>query len=184
MRGILDDYYYEGDDLGLSYSETESTFKVWAPTAKQVVLYTYLDGGNYNVETGLVEDHSKGKPNPMVRGEQGVWQTTISANLEGQFYMYQVTFPDGKVEYAVDPYARATSANGQWTAIVDLSKTNPSGWQQDEGPELVSQADAILSLYQVTTIEQPKRATLVMDLDVEMKLHQNVRWYVSISKTL
>lgn len=144
MRGVLDDYYYDGDDLGLSYSQDESTFKVWAPTAKSVKLYLYDDAGNYNGEVGIVEDHSKGEAHTMDKGAQGIWQTTIKENLDGQYYMYQVTLPDGTVNYALDPYARATSTNGGRTAIIDLSSTNPSGWSEDERPPMVSLADTIL----------------------------------------
>ena len=37
----LDEYKYDGDDLGAVYSPESTTFKVWAPTASQVVLKRY-----------------------------------------------------------------------------------------------------------------------------------------------
>lgn len=37
MRNILNDdsFYYEGNDLGYTYSPEKTTFKLWAPTAKK-----------------------------------------------------------------------------------------------------------------------------------------------------
>ena len=43
-----------------------------------------------------------------------------------------------------DPYARACSANGALSMVVNLSLTNPAGWENDHGPELPSPTDAIL----------------------------------------
>ena len=34
-------YYYNGDDLGATYTEKQSQIKLWAPTAKKVVLNLY-----------------------------------------------------------------------------------------------------------------------------------------------
>ncbi|WP_159081755.1 type I pullulanase [Paenibacillus sp. CAA11] len=145
MRKILDDpkYYYNGDDLGLTYSAQESVFKVWAPTAKKVSTVIYDTAGAYN-ENGTVQDHSGGSENKMTRGEHGVWEATVPGDLSGKFYMYKAEFADGAVNYAVDPYARAVSANGQRTAIVDLARTNPAAWNPEEKPAMVSPNDAII----------------------------------------
>lgn len=143
MRKILDAYYYDGDDLGVSYTENGSSFKVWAPTATDVDLMLYTDAGQYN-ELGKVTDHTNGKPYDMSRTADGVWQATVTQNLDDYYYMYKVTFADGTLNYAVDPYARSTSANGQRGAIIDLDSTDPVGWEDDVKPVMISETDAVL----------------------------------------
>lgn len=145
MRGILDQqkFYYEGNDLGVTYSREKSTFKVWAPTAVNVSLAIYDDAGEYN-ENGIVIDHSNGEEILMNRSENGVWSVTVDGDLNGKFYMYKVEFANGTEHYAVDPYAKAVSANGQRGAIIDLNDTNPENWKPDAKPPMVHPTDAII----------------------------------------
>lgn len=145
MRKILDDpsFYYAGEDLGLTYTAAGSTFKLWAPTAAKVSVALYGSAGDYN-ENGLVTDHTGGTEHVLSRAASGVWSGTVSGDLRGHFYMYKVEFADGTVNYAVDPYAVAVSANGQRTAIIDLRDTNPSTWTPDMKPSLVQPTDAVL----------------------------------------
>ncbi|AZK45069.1 type I pullulanase [Paenibacillus lentus] len=145
MRKILDDpsFYYAGGDLGLTYTTVGSTFKLWAPTATKVSVSLYSSSGDYN-ENGLVTDHSGGTERVLSRAANGVWSGTVSGDLKGQFYMYKVEFADGTVNYAVDPYAVAVSANGQRTAIIDLRDTNPATWTPENKPTLIQPTDAVL----------------------------------------
>lgn len=123
---MVKDYCYDKDDLGLTYTKNESIFKVWAPTAVQVNTVIYNDAGEYD-HNGYVTTHAGGKKYKMAE-ENGIWQVAIPGDLDGLFYMYEVTFPDNKSYYHVDPYAIGVSANGQRGAIIDLSKTNPKDW--------------------------------------------------------
>lgn len=143
MRRILDDpmYFYSGNDLGLTYSASASTFKVWAPTASQVSVMVYEDAGVY--VDGRVADHTSGTPYLMSRQSNGVWSESISGDLDGQFYMYKVEFADGTINYAIDPYVKATSANGQRGAIINLENTDPAGWSEEK-PFLLDMSDVIL----------------------------------------
>jgi pullulanase len=145
MRNILSDskFFYDEDDLGLTFTPSASTFKVWAPTATKVSVALYDDAGAYN-ENGEVTDHTGGREIEMTRDESGVWSLTVNENLEGKYYMYKVEFADGTVNYAVDPYARAVSANGQRTAIVDLEKTGPANWNPTYKPPMVNPTDAVI----------------------------------------
>ncbi|OON96499.1 MAG: type I pullulanase [Candidatus Epulonipiscioides saccharophilum] len=143
MRKMLDYIYYSGDDLGLTYSDSASTFKVWAPTAQSVSLMLYDDAGEYN-ENGLVLDHSTGTELAMdYDSSTGTWAKTESGDLNNKYYMYKLTFANGKTNYAVDPYARSVSANGQRTAIIDLSLTNDA-FLSDEKPPIVDASDAVI----------------------------------------
>jgi pullulanase len=144
MRNILNDdtFYYEGDDLGYSYTSAQTTFKLWAPTATKVSLALYNDEGTY--EGAFVRDNTGGVETEMTRAKNGVWSLTVQEDLKNKFYLYKVEFADGTTNYAVDPYARSTSANGQRTAIIDLNSTNPANFNPGAKPAYISPTDAIL----------------------------------------
>lgn len=135
---------YEGQDLGLTYTPESSIFKVWAPTAMAVSLVLYETGGNrqgMNEPYGIME---RGRTVHMLPQPDGIWQLKVSGDLKGKYYMFRVTFEDGTVHEAADPYATAVSANGQRMAIVDLRATDPEGWDEDKSPALLHPSDAVL----------------------------------------
>ena len=149
MRGILDSYYYDGDDLGLTYRVDESRFKVWAPSASAVSVALYDSAGEYNA-AGRVADQETGDLRPMAKdAATGVWSISVQGNLEGKFYLYRVTFAGGTAGWAADPYAKAVSANGQRMAIVDLAKTNPGGWKAKPKPPFTAGAWQDAVIYEV-----------------------------------
>ncbi|MCX7920926.1 MAG: type I pullulanase [Clostridia bacterium] len=161
LRRILDKYVYNGNDLGLTYSSVNSIFKVWAPTAVKVSLALYDNAGIYN-ESGVVTDHTGGQETLMQKdSESGVWQTTISGDLKGKYYMYKVEFADGTANYARDPYAKAVTANGQRTAIVDLAATNPGVWNPSAKPAFVSPTDAVIYEVHVRDISMDSSSGIV-----------------------
>jgi pullulanase len=130
MRSILDAYYYDGSDLGLSYRPEQSAFKVWSPTAAAVSVAIYDDAGTLNETQNLHKMERDAKT--------GVWSAVIKKNLAGKYYLYRVEFANGSAEktvtWAADPYAYAVSANGQRMAIVNLETTNPPDWQPKQKP--------------------------------------------------
>ncbi|MCL2386032.1 MAG: type I pullulanase [Defluviitaleaceae bacterium] len=126
-RGILDQFYYAGL-LGLEYFLEESHFSVWAPTAAnvQIAIYSELDqtlnglhfDANGRIRQSFLHDESTRVLHDMIRCENGVWRGTVAGDLAGQWYMFRVTHSNGLVEYAIDPYVTAVSANGQLGAII------------------------------------------------------------------
>ena len=142
----LDNFYYGGDDLGLTYSHVESVFKVWSPPASAVSVALYTDAGKYG-ENGIVPDRETDRLFPMKKDPKtGVWHAVINGDLDGIFYLYRAEFPGGIKTWAVDPYAKAVSANGQRMAIVDPAKTSPPGWDPRRKPPFKAGAwqDAII----------------------------------------
>ncbi|MDR2701598.1 MAG: type I pullulanase [Spirochaetaceae bacterium] len=134
MRGILDSYYYDGNDLGLTYRSAESGFKVWAPSALAVSVALYDNPGEYNA-SGKVTDQQTANLYPMEKDPKtGVWSALVRGDLKGNFYLYRVEFADGTVNWAADPYAKAVSANGQRMAVVNLAAANPPGWRPKQKP--------------------------------------------------
>ena len=116
-------YTYAGDDLGMTYSPTETTFKVWSPVSALCVLNLYDTGtprslGGSDASLSYKMNYTAG----------GVWQVTITnKDLKGKFYTYSVTHSAGTLE-AMDPYAKACGINGLRAAVYDKEETNPDGW--------------------------------------------------------
>ena len=129
-----DQFTYDGDDLGANWSKDQTTFKVWSPTASKVVINLYengTDGDAYDT----VE---------MSKGAQGVWEATVSGDLNKVYYTYSIT-NGGEEKEAVDLYARTTGVNGKRGMIIDLDSTDPEGWSDDKRPGKIKNAtDAMI----------------------------------------
>ena len=132
-KEFIDNYTYSGNDLGAVIDGTATTFKVWAPTASKVVLNLF-SAGNGGETIANVE---------MVKGEKGVWSYTQENCGHGTYYTYTVTTSVGTQE-ATDPYAKAAGVNGNRSMVVDLSLTDPMGWESDKVVELESYTDAVI----------------------------------------
>ena len=130
---FADNYHYDGTDLGAVISGNTTTFKVWAPTASKVVLNLFEAGDGVDAY----------KTVEMTLGEKGVWSYTEECG-HGTYYTYTVTTSVGTQE-AVDPYAKAAGVNGNRGMVVDLSLTDPEGWDADEPVSSIdSYSDAII----------------------------------------
>lgn len=116
-------YTYTGSDLGAVWSKEATSFKVWAPTAEamEVRLYDKGNGGSMTEEI------------PMEKSDAGTWTVTKQGNLNGVYYTYHVTL-DSVGKETCDPYARTTGINGERAMVIDLSSTNPEGWESDKNP--------------------------------------------------
>jgi Type II secretory pathway, pullulanase PulA and related glycosidases len=125
--------YYQGDDLGAVWTKEETRFRVWAPTAGQVVLNLY--------RTGELEDLFQSVA--LKRAGQGTWTATAEGDLHGVYYTYSVTV-DGETKEAVDPYARAVGVNGTRGMVIDLSSTDPQGFTEEQKPAFANSTDAVI----------------------------------------
>ena len=119
------DFTYEGDDLGAVWTAEKTSFRVWAPTATEVMLNLYKSG------TAGTDDLIESIP--MTASDKGTWVAEKSGDLNGTYYTYSVTTKDGTNE-ACDPYARTTGVNGQRAMVIDLDSTDPAGWENDTDP--------------------------------------------------
>lgn len=126
-------YTYDGDDLGATYTEEKTDFRLWAPTASNVEINFYEEGTGDN----LIETQA------MQRGEKGTWTYEAIGDRKDMYYTYSVTV-DGETNEAVDPYARTTGANGERAMIVDLASTDPDGFSKDTRPEFGNMTDAVI----------------------------------------
>ena len=119
------EFTYSGSDLGATYTPEKTTFRVWAPTADTVTLNLY--GSGTPGTDDLVEQL------PMTADVNGTWIAEKEGDLNGTYYTYLVSV-GGNENEACDPYARATGVNGKRAMVLDLSSTNPMGWENDTNP--------------------------------------------------
>lgn len=119
------EYTYEGDDLGATYTRESTTFKVWAPTAEEVYVNFY--------KTGKYWEDSNADTHAMEKSDKGTWTYTATGDMAGTYYTYTAVV-DGAKNETCDPYARTTGYNGKRAMVIDLSTTNPAGWDNDKNP--------------------------------------------------
>ncbi len=101
-------YRYRKNDLGVTYTNDMTTFKIWSPVAKYITLELVDASGHI-----MLYD--------MVYKNLGVWTKKIEKDIEGYKYRYRV-YVNGKERIVMDPYAIASNANGEYGFIVDKSK--------------------------------------------------------------
>jgi len=126
------------ETLGMTYTPTQTNFKLWAPTASDVRLKLYKDGNTDQVYTLNGQSEFK-----LQVSAQGVWSLDLTADLKNVYYTYVVTV-NGDSQEAVDPYAKAVGVNGLRGMVVDLDSTDPSDWNKDTYVELKNSTDAIV----------------------------------------
>ena len=113
-------YYFDGE-LGAICEGNTTTFRVWSPVSRKVVLRVYKSG------TPLDYDPTNGNDDlvieqEMEKAENGVFSAKISRNLHGFYYTYVVTNDVYKAREIVDIYAKSAGVNGFRGMVVDFSK--------------------------------------------------------------
>ena len=116
---------YHGNDLGSIYTPECTVFKVWAPSAEQVLLKLYSTGSYYEEGAQVI-----GIKQMLYDAATGVWSASIDGDLKGVYYTYVVKTENGTHE-TQDVYSRAVGVNSQRSEVVDLRATDPEGWDSD-----------------------------------------------------
>ncbi len=149
LRSVLDGYFYDGDDMGVTYHTAQNIqCKLWAPTACKAEVMVY---------DKAQDAQQSGTAYPMELDKKtGVYTANLRwSEAYDKYYLYRLTFKtrgqDGKVgvrvTYAVDPYAEAVGLNGTKGYFVDIEKderTIPQGYQTDKRPALRAPEDSII----------------------------------------
>ena len=129
-------YTYTGSDLGAVWTPEKTSFRVWAPTAKEVDLRLYRTG-TPGADDLLEKIH-------MTRDVNGTWVAVCDGDLNGRYYTYAVLVESGWNE-ACDPYARTTGVNGRRAMVLDMASTDPEGWEKDADPNAgIEFTDAVI----------------------------------------
>lgn len=141
----LDKTTYSGADLGASYTKKATVFKVWSPKAASVKVNIFEHGSDAEGDPGSIETKSL-----TLDKKTGVWSCSINGDLLGKYYTYTVKHGKTSTE-TYDIYAKACGVNGKRSMIVDLSKTNPEGWEDDSHILVESQTKA--SVWEVSVAD-------------------------------
>lgn len=158
------EYTYLGDDLGAIWTHTQTSFRVWAPTADAISIRLYQNG------TAGVSDLICNFP--MLPSACGTWSAIVPGDLDGTYYTYLVK-RDGKEFEACDPYAHAVGINGKRAMVINLAKTNPSGWEIDRNPNAhLSQTDAVIYEVSIRDISSARESQI-----------PNARKYLGLAQT-
>lgn len=141
----LDKLAYSGNDLGATYSKKATVFKVWSPKATSVKLNLYEYGSDSEGDSGALQT------TPMSLDKKtGVWSLTVNGDILGKYYTY--TVQHGKeVKETADVYAKACGVNGKRSMVVNLSATNPEGWENDSHILVQNQTQA--SVWEVSVAD-------------------------------
>ena len=133
--GSINDYPIPMEEINeLSYAADKSTFKLWSPNADSVILRIYAEG----------EGGTPLKTLKMKRQPEGLWKTIVKEDLKGRFYTFSIKENGNWMAENPGIFAKAVGINGHRAAVVDMSQTNPAGWEDDARPELKSVADAVI----------------------------------------
>ena len=111
----------------MSFSNNKTVFQLVAPN--NATLRIYNDG----ISGKAV------KTVKMKKVDNDLWQAELKGNLKGKFY----TFDSGNGE-CPGLFAKAVGVNGNRAAIVDMTETNPEGWETDKRPEIKSPGDFMI----------------------------------------
>ena len=118
-------YYYDGNDLGVTYQDGTTVFKVWSPTATEMRLK-------------LKSPDDEEIQYPFIRMENGVWECRVNTDVEG--YLYTILPCINLVwDELIDPYAKAVSLNSEWGCVINLGNTGGKPL-----PPLSSPTDAVI----------------------------------------
>ena len=141
---FINKYSYTGNDLGAHLDSetapTKTTFKVWSPVSRSMVLNIY-NSGDYENDLTPTATYN------MTFGEKGVWSYVVNEDLTNKYYTYTVTNSAGTNE-VVDPYAKSCGINGRRGMVVNFSAINEEiGWDSDERYNYGNTTDA--SIYEM-----------------------------------
>ena len=101
-----EDFYYDGNDLGSTYSKEETSFVLWAPLASNVEL--------------KIEENDDFSFYRMTREDKGIYRISLKGDYKNKKYHYLVT-NSGVTREANDPYGKGVSLNSEYSVVVDLT---------------------------------------------------------------
>lgn len=125
---------YTGKDLGVTYTRTGTILKIWSPPAEEMKLKLYKTSTGNDLTEEIY----------CSKGDNGVWKAELKGDRKNQYYTFQARIKGKWNDENPDPYARAVGVNGKRGQIIDLSETNPAGWDNDKAPLLNNHTDVIL----------------------------------------
>ena len=105
----------------MTYSPEQTVFKLFAP-----------NNAKCTVKVGK-------KKVKMRKAGDCLWTATVKGDLQGQPYVFNTGHGD-----TPGVFAKAVGTNGKEAYILDLTTTNPAGWERDKRPVCKSPVDLVV----------------------------------------
>ncbi|RAK08461.1 pullulanase [Halanaerobium saccharolyticum] len=125
--------YYPGDDLGLTFSESEITYKIWSPPAQSAAIEIYADDQG----TKKLEEFE------LQSAPSDTWKVKLPQKYYGNYYRLHLQLPRQEYNF-VDPWTKAVGTNSEYGLIVDPSRIYPPTWTKDQRVVLEDPVDAVI----------------------------------------
>ena len=125
---------YDGNDLEMTVGADGTHFRLWSPEAQAARGYLY-DTDRNTPPTDTLE---------MTRADRGTWRASVATPLYGKFYTFSIKHDGRWLAQTPGVWAKAVGTNGERAAIIDMSLTNPAGWDADRGPAVEHITDVVL----------------------------------------
>lgn len=133
----FEDLYTYTGQLGVSFEDEYTIFRLWAPLSQSVSLNLYNQGHpNYDNNGNLNDELTPYETTQMYKIENGAWELKLTGNYDFKYYTFLVN-NNGVTNEVTDPYAYSTGANGLRGMIVNFSETNPDGWTYASRPDTI-----------------------------------------------
>jgi len=146
--GFIDAFYAPKavlqQDFGVTISNVETQFKLWAPTASAVSVCLYADAASPAKRLVAMRKDSA----------SGVWSARADSDLSGASYQFLVDVyarGTGQVRNLVsDPYSISLNAGGERSYIADLNAPGlmPEAWAENKRPAVLAEATD-MSIYEL-----------------------------------
>ncbi|MGL1958061.1 MAG: DUF3372 domain-containing protein [Colwellia sp.] len=143
---VIDALYTAGIDdadeatLGLTYTDSDITASVWAPTAQQVSLKIYDASKTLQSTETMTVDSAT-----------GIWSFVTPITNDRLFYRFELTVyhhQNTRFEtiWSTDPYSVSLSTNGEYSQFVNLNDADlkPTNWDSHTIPEINNFEDAVI----------------------------------------
>lgn len=135
LAGVIDDLLASHAPLGVTWCDGRPTLRLWAPTARQVMLRL---GDEPDDVTRL----------PMQRDTDGTWWILGDSDWDGLSYRFEVTVfvPTlGRIETNIvtDPYSHALTVGSAASVLIDLADPahQPATWRDTPNPAPIRDVD-------------------------------------------
>lgn len=144
--------YLTDTDLGALYSPKQTTFRLWAPTAREVsvLLYDQGDASKADAPKQTIQMNCK-----KGKSFNGIWEISVPGDLHETYYEFRLLI-HGVFSKSADPYAHACGVNGKRSMVVDLKRTNPNDWDKVKTPEVKCKNDVIVYEAHIADISSSK----------------------------
>ncbi len=120
--------------MGYTLQKNGVVFRVFSPLSEAIEVIIFDDYSD-----------SEGTLFPCTKNEKGIWNTFVTENLAGKWYVYKVQ-RDNEVQYAADPWSTFVTSTNHYqqfpkTKIIETSHFN---WEDDQFVQIEDPRDLII----------------------------------------